>query len=371
MSFLGKALTVVGAVVGIAAAVASGGTLAILAAAFLTVGAAVSVGLIGGSIGKFMNSGVGKGLMMACALGSAATALYGMDASAVSAAQQAQNVAGSQGLANAAANPAVFEATNASSEAANAAAATGTSFTQSVGAGQDIGSMAADPAFQAATNTSSSSLNALNKTTLAPTSELGADPSAAAAGGTTSTTGAVQSGGLAGGSPTGPGMKAMAGQESGATPAGAGPTPGTPAAEAVTPPSGSTEGPYENPDSGPGPATPPSGGGGISGFLSSAMNSKGGAAMIEAGGHALGGIGQGIAQKQAMEDQLKAAQWGNMQWQNPGQVANMEAAAAKPITVPQGYLQRAQAARSLTNAGVQPLPAAAPGAPLAPNPTAH
>lgn len=84
----------------------------------------------------------------------------------------------------------------------------------------------------------------------------------------------------------------------------------------------------------------------------------------------IGGIGNGMAQKQMMEDQLKAAQWGNMQWQNQGQVDKMQAAAAQPITVPQGYLQRAQQTRSLMqgNQGMQPLPAASPGAPLAPSP---
>jgi beta-lactamase class A len=46
---------------------------------------------------------------------------------------------------------------------------------------------------------------------------------------------------------------------------------------------------------------------------------------------------------------IAAQQWGNMQWEQPGQVANLQAAATAPISVPQGYLNRAAAVRQSDN----------------------
>ena len=74
-----------------------------------------------------------------------------------------------------------------------------------------------------------------------------------------------------------------------------------------------------------------------------------GAAMM--GGQALSGWAQGKAQENINQRNLAAAQWGNVQWTDPNQVAQLDAAAAAPITVPQGYLARAANARAIMNSG--------------------
>src|ERR1700683_2966054 len=77
---MGGILSDVLAVVGIAAAVATGGTLGLVAGALMAGEFAASQGWLGGSAQKFMSSGVGEGLMAATALGSGALAAYGMSA---------------------------------------------------------------------------------------------------------------------------------------------------------------------------------------------------------------------------------------------------------------------------------------------------
>jgi hypothetical protein len=79
----------------------------------------------------------------------------------------------------------------------------------------------------------------------------------------------------------------------------------------------------------------------------------------------LGGIGSGIAQKQAMEDQIRAQQWASNRWTTPGLSSAAINASQGSINVPMGYLQRAAQVRGLMNQGVPygPVPAAAlPGA---------
>lgn len=348
------------AVVGIAAAVASGGTLGLVAGAMLAVGAAASAGLIGGSVGKFMNSGIGHGLMAAVALGSVANAVYGAnaaDAGAQEAAQTTQQAGAAAPIGAAGAN--VIPTATAD---AQAAAMTHTSILEAAGMGQEVSSIqASDPALAQVSGVSPQTLTAMNSQTIGA-GPVGAEGSQAAATATAADTNAVQptaaetqstnNGAVAGYHATAadqPGEESPAGTT--APPPGAG-----------APEGGAGEG-YEEPDS----AAPSSG---VGGFLSKAMDSKGGAALIQGAGSMIGGIGAGIAQKQAVEDQLKAQEWGNAQWQQPGQVAALQSAAAKPITVPQGYLQRAAMVKTMLSGsnGVQPLPAASPGAPLAPSP---
>jgi hypothetical protein len=93
--------------------------------------------------------------------------------------------------------------------------------------------------------------------------------------------------------------------------------------------------------------------------MSNMLNTKGGAAAIQGGLSAVGGLGSGMMQQSAMQKQIAAQQWGNAQWQDPNQVAQFEAAAAQPITVPTGYLQRAQQIRSMMAGGV-PTPGGGP-----------
>jgi hypothetical protein len=367
---LGGILSLIGAV---AAVVLSGGTaLGLVAAGMMAVSAAAQFGLIGGSLGKFAQSGLFKGLTAAVTLGSAATALYGASTTGVSAAQSAQ-VAGDL---HATVGTTIA---NDAGQIANDAAATNASFISSVNAGQDVAATAATAGVSAGSSgLSQAAVSALNSSSAAQgglTSELGAAPEQAAAS-QTAATGAAGNTLQQGGSPlVGKPAMAPADSEAGGAPA-AGTMPATPGptmpatdangmATATQPgiPNTNTPSAAEQ----PGAAAE---GGGWKGMLTGALNTRGGAAAIQGVGSMLGGIGSGIAQKQATEDALKAAQWGNMQWQNSGQVAAMQAAAAKPITVPQGYLQRAQQTRALMsgNAGMQPLPAASPGAPLAPSP---
>jgi hypothetical protein len=100
-------------------------------------------------------------------------------------------------------------------------------------------------------------------------------------------------------------------------------------------------------------------------------------AAITAGGSLLGGVGQGIAQKQATEDAIRASQWAPNRWTTPSLSNQAIAASQGNINVPQGYLARAQAIRQLTaNAGVPwqgpaqpgPVPGAAGAVPGVPGP---
>lgn len=353
MSFLGKALSVVGAVAGIAAAVATGGTLGVLAGAFLAVGAAANLGIIGGSIGKFMNSGAGRGLLGAVSLGSVAYAAYGQTA------LQAQSTSANTEIAAA-------SQSSVSADSANIAAESNDSFLKMTGTEQDAANLAAShPEAALSTNTDAQSLDQLNKATISQSqSPLGAGAQQAAAQQEQAPAAAEDA------THVDPAVSKGWASRNGVPADAAGtPPPETPAAAGGAGPDSPTGPlkPGEVPDSEEGDA-PASGFGKYAGMLGKALDTKGGAAAITGIGSAIGGIGQGIAQKQAIEDQLKAQEWGNQQWQQPGQVANLMSASARPITVPQGYLQRAQQVRSMMNSGVAPLPAASPGAPLAPSP---
>lgn len=360
---LGGILKIVG---GIAAIVLSGGTLGVVAGAMLIASGAADMGLIGGSLGKFLKSSTFQYMTMAVGLGGAAMAAYGSSAAqagATAAGQTAQAATTPLG----AAGQGVLQSGATVGEAADmqGAAMTNMSFLHSADMVSEVAqAQLADPALSAVSGVSQATTNAMSQKMMG--TGVNAEASQAAAQQTATTEAAGKT--LPGGSPAGPGMKAMAPQ--GAGEGGAGVTPGTPAAGALeTETPGGTinaSGGYDVADS----AAPAAAKSGWSGVLTNALNSKAGAAAIQGAGSMIGGIGNGMAQKQMMEDQLKAAQWGNMQWQNQGQVDKMQAAAAQPITVPQGYLQRAQQTRSLMqgNQGMQPLPAASPGAPLAPSP---
>jgi hypothetical protein len=347
-------------VVIIAAGVMTGNPGLIVGGVMLMGSAAAQAGIIGGSIGKFMQSGAGMALMAAVSLGSAAYAMYG--ASAAEAGAQGA-AASAQAAETAPAGTGALASGATASADDSAAAMTNMSFLKTANMGQDVAAMQqADPALASVSGVSGDELATQNAQAMGTGSNASA--SQAAAQQTASTQGA---------SPL-VGKPAMAGQESGATPAAASGAPGSlppgvqPVDAAGDLQASTGAGPPGLPQAGAG--TPPAGGG-VSGVLNNALgviNKNPGLAMI--GASTIGGIGQGIAQKQSIEDQLKAAQWGNAQWQNAGQVAAMQKAAAAPITVPQGYLERANQVKTLMagNSGVQPLPTAQPGAPLAPSP---
>ena len=96
---------------------------------------------------------------------------------------------------------------------------------------------------------------------------------------------------------------------------------------------------------GPAGAAPSTGVGGMLNNAASYIGKNPGLAVM--GGQALSGWAQGKAQENINQRNLAAAQWGNQQWTDPNQVAQLDAAAAAPITVPTGYLARAAAARNL------------------------
>jgi hypothetical protein len=117
-----------------------------------------------------------------------------------------------------------------------------------------------------------------------------------------------------------------------------------------------------------------SGSGSGGGLLNKAGNFLSSPGGMMVGGQVISGIANGMAQQKMMQEQIAAQQWGNTQWEDPTQVANMQAAAAAPISVPAGYLNRAAAVRGMLTGntsstgpvtGVQPTP---PG--TAPTPSA-
>ena len=76
----------------------------------------------------------------------------------------------------------------------------------------------------------------------------------------------------------------------------------------------------------------------------------------------IGGLGNGMMQQQAMHEQIMAAQQPNRSFGDPQLRSQVLGASAAPITVPQGYLQRAAALKTMLGQagqgtmGVQPAP---------------
>jgi hypothetical protein len=79
-------------------------------------------------------------------------------------------------------------------------------------------------------------------------------------------------------------------------------------------------------------------------FLTS--DSRVGSAAVTGVGNLLGGVGQGIGEKQAMAEQAAAQEYIPRLWQNSQLTAPLRQPAA-PIPVAQGYLARAQAVRNM------------------------
>ena len=327
-----------------------------LAGAMLITAGIGSSGLIGGSIGKFLNSGVGQGLMGAMAMGAGAAYTYG-----VSAAQSAANVANISASAAQDAQAAVTSVDNLN----NAAVSKSISQIASQDPQSFLGATGTDPGSVAGAYPPGTPAAPI------PTSSVAATYAA----NTAVATAATDAQGAAG--------KNLINGPAGGPAAGA--TANTPGA-APAPLVGSTQpgapggAGLANPMAQPSTATVPPPSTGVGGMLSNAVGKVGSyignnPGVAVAGGQALSGLAQGAAAEKTMQEQLAAQQWGNLQWQNPAEVSQLQSAAAQPITVPQGYLQRAQAVRGMMGAtpsapvgGVQPMAiaGAAPGAPLAP-----
>lgn len=383
--------------VAIVATVASGGTLGIVAGAMIAASYAASKGWIGGSVGKFFNSSTGHYLTMAVGLASAATSIM-----ADSAAVTATSASATTASANAAAEGATQAGVDAIGTQANTALA----------ADQADTAMAASEsgAINGATQASNSAAPLVSSScaqTMAPggctqvANTLDSDGGIAnAASGTT------RSGITAASSD--PMNAQLTGVQSNAAPPVTGTPGGTNEADLAQTTAKNTTSLQQAPNAAnsnvavtsaqPGQDLSPvdtsqavgqakvnaaagarneadiaagGGGSGSGGFLSKASDTlERHAGLATVAGNALSGMAQGASQQKMLQEQIAANQWGNLQWQDPTQVAKLNAAAAQPINVPVGYLNRAAAVRNLMNGSTnQSTPLSGPATPAAPPPT--
>lgn len=322
-------------VVGGIALIATGTPLGILGGSLLEASFASQQGWLGGGAKNFFSSGVGQGLTMAVGLASGAMAIE----SAMSATAPIATAGGSMtATADEAAQGAAYQA-------ANSAATTSGAF-----AAQNV--TAANSQIMAAMSTTASADPSL---LAAPSGDILAASANPAVGSQLlqSVTGEV---------PLDPSTPVQAAAQAGAA-----------TTAAVSPQGGSTN---INTSANPNTAatTPPGMMSQVGSFLGTAADKVGAALSTPAGmimgGQALSGFAQGKAQENIMQRQLAAAQWGNTQWENPAQVAQLQSAAAAPINVPSGYLARAANARAIMNGAVSqttPLSGAPPPAIPAPS----
>jgi hypothetical protein len=370
-------------VVGLAAAVFTGGsTLGIVAAALSATAFAAQQGWLGKGAQNFANSAVGHDLTLAVGLASAAVALGGyvnaVQAGSQSATTAAANAAAEGPAGGAAAASGVAQAGGAASDAAPVAGVTSTS-NEVIASASGPGGMAMQ--FQNANpgimdpSLSEQSVDAVNDL----------QNSAAIASGTNGP----------GGPPVNPDeaknlQQTVAPQQSVDNAQSAATTADqsavNPQASGGLPPGDPGETGVTNTGGAGAPATAAQGA--PPGMLSKAADAVGGALKTPQGmlmaGQAISGWAQGKAQENINQRNLAAQQWGNVQWTQPNQVAQLDAQAATPLTVPQGYLARAAAVRNLMNgstnqttplqssngapptvAPTQAQPLAAPGAGLA------
>lgn len=337
-----------------------------LAGAMLITSGLASSGLIGGSVGKFLNSGWGQGLMAAVSLGSTAYAMFGSSALQTAEASSAMTAQAEQGATEAAvgaSNEAAAQVTAdlAAGTGGNDLIQTGASISGTAGVNTSsfvsAGSAAAGGTTPQALGQATSVIDPLNpQANLAMTQSneaaqaaVGTNANAAVnpTGGAPAAPTGSPGGSMAGG-PGNPQAPVYSGAE-GTAPTGAmPPQPGAPgAAPAAAAAPGAADASAAAAPAAPG-ATAPAGGGWLDKAKAFA-DTKGGAAVIQGVGSALGGVGQGMMQKSALEDQVRAQQWAGRTYMDPQAQAQLAGAAATPITVPSGYLQRAQALRAMLN----------------------
>lgn len=325
----------IGEVAGGVALIASGGALGILAGGLLIGSAAASTGALGKGLQGFANSAAGHDLVMAVGLASAAVAIEGAVANAGQSATSAAVNANVAPVAGSGAGPGIV---NPATEDLSAAAPTvnGT-------------------VVQAAPGTVNlpQALNSTDQSLVAPglSGQSISETNNAAAAATSSGQGSYDP------------LSAQAGSSGANSPT----TTASNDMQAVQTPSQTAQNsPGVN---GPGgaPTTPQPGG--TTGAPPQTLAQKAGAALTSTpgmlmAGQAVSGLASGVANQKMMQEQIAAQQWGNMQWEQPGQVANLQSAAAAPITVPQGYLNRAAAVRQMMNGSTNqtaPLQAGGPG----------
>lgn len=351
--------------VAIVATVVSGGTLGIVAGALMAMSYAASKGWIGGSVGKFFNSSTGHYLTMAVGLASAAGAMMA-NSSAVAATSQSSTVSAANTAAEGgAATTTATEGATAADTAnmgVNAAGVPNSLAAESAAAPTVTGTAAQTMAPGTFTQTANA-MNAGSNTTLGGLSNSSMAASDVEAQQVSQLTGIPAAPSVSGSVTTGTTDAATQEATAGQT-AGQGISDTQKAVNSTTDTinkpitvSGNpnqvmtpTQQAQASPDFGGGASPGPSVGSkamGMLGKASDVLEKHAGLATVA--GNALSGMAQGAAQQKMMQEQIAAQQWGNMQWQDPTQVAKLQSAAAQPIGVPVGYLNRAAAVRNLMN----------------------
>jgi hypothetical protein len=381
------AIAIVGAVF------TGGATLGILAGV-MALSFASQQGWLGGSLQKFFSSGVGEGLTTAVGLAAGAVGAFSAlsAANAASPAATAAANAGDTGAVTATAPAVGGDVANmgvgasgvpnsiAAADLTNDAAGTVSGFMAQNGSGlaqyaSSLGS--SSPEMQAASNLTSQQITATNSaldSAYVSSGSPGAIPGGSTMVPTDPQTVQAAQGNL--GVQTGPAQTSANATANSVTPSDplSGINPQAPTSGYTTQAPTGTEA-----DAAPGGSSAPSS---SPGFLAKAGNflqTPGGMMMA---GQTLSGLASGAAQQKMMQEQIAAQEWGNTQWEDPTQVANMQSAAAAPISVPAGYLNRAAAVRGMLNgqtsntgpvSGVQPvgMPNSTPTPPgTAPTPSA-
>jgi len=343
-----------------------------LAGGLLITQGIASSGLIGGSIGKFLKSDLGQGLMTAASLGATAYAMFGTDALTTAATAENAGVADAAGQASSAA--AVDQGVQASAAATTGdLAKTGVSFSNSIGVNTAAFPDAATATYNGApltemTGSTAVADNISPTSNLSMTQSLGADQNAVAQASGQSM----------------PGMSGETGGINSGSPPAAAAAPSSQPPDMLAAPTGPNVAPTPSGDFTPspdlagaqyaqkyglplseGPVTDTAPKGFFDKLASNPfLNSKFGSAAIQGAGSAIGGIGQGIMQQAAMDKQIAALQEPNRSFgSSAGQ--GVIAASQAPITVPNGYLQRAAALKSmLSSNGAGAVPNASSPVPV-------
>lgn len=354
MSFLSGLLSVVG----IAAAVLLPGPLGLIAGGLLATSFAAQQGWLGGSLKGFFSSGIGQGLTAAIGLASAGADIAN-DVSAV-----APDAAGATASTGA-------DASVAATAAGTPDISTGAG---SLAYGSDAGAAATPGGFLADNGTNINGyINGLQGSLDPGETADGLPPASIAAANSAADTAAQQANMAAAGAPPGsltPESGANLGNTNPAT-TSAQQTASTQAAvapsatgQATTPqatagtaaPNPSQPAPNFDGSTNPTGAPAPQQGGGMLSKIGGGLKAVGNAidnhtGLAIVGGQLLSGLAGGMSQQKQLQEMLAAQQWGNEQWTDPQQLSQLQGAAAAPITVPSGYLQRAAAVRNLMTGG--------------------
>lgn len=315
-------------VVGVVAAVASGGILA---------GAVIALAsFAGGSVGKFFHSGWGKALTYAVAAAGAYSSIA--SAAGTGAAEQAGTtsgfldnfVSGAKSFVSALAHPidtveSLFGAGGTADLGTSGAAAGETSSNLAANASQAAATQTADTA-AAVGDTGAAGAAAADT----PINEIaqGATSSASTAGGTSTNFEGADVGAT-------PGSTADVQNATNAA------TANTDAATAQSQ-ANVNAGLYAGNSS----SNATGGGGSLLSRAAKFASTPGGGQML---GQIVQGIGNGMSQNSLIQKEIAAQNWANLQWRNPQLTQQVQAAAAQPITVPTGYLSRANAVADMMN----------------------